>query len=85
MRITFASYDYSTIKYHIAYLSDANLIIFSNDYIIDLTPKGHSFLNNIRSQDVWHKTKETVKPLGTVALDVVVNVASSIVSKFLNL
>jgi hypothetical protein len=81
----YPNHEYSIIKYHIAYLADASLIIFNDGYIFDLTPKGHAFLNNIRNQDVWNRTKETIKPLGSAALDVIANVASSIVSKFLNL
>lgn len=81
----YSNYDYFVINYYIIYLTEAGLIHFNNDYIIDLSPKGHSFLNNIRSQDIWSKTKETIKPLGTVSLDIVANIASSIVSKFFNL
>lgn len=57
----FNNYDLDVILYHIKYIRDAELIEPASDTIIlDLTPKGHEFLNNIRSASIWKATKEKV-------------------------
>lgn len=57
----FNNYDLDVILYHIKYIRDAELIEPASDTIIlDLTPNGHEFLNNIRSASIWKATKEKV-------------------------
>ena len=46
--------------------------------IIDLTPQGHEYLNNIRTDTAWNQVKAKIQPLGSVALSVVAEVAKSL-------
>jgi hypothetical protein len=71
--------------YHMKYLIDACFVQAENGYFRDLTPAGHAFLNNVRDNVVWAKTKEAVKPLGQVAISVVSEIAASVVRKMLEL
>lgn len=79
------SYSPDEIKYHFkqAYLSD--FLIGYEEYIYgefavkDLSPKGHNFLANIRSDTIWNKTKEKAKEVGSNSLTTLVNIASQII------
>ena len=57
-------YSHDEIIYHILQARDSGLITTSSFYdsgrsvyITDLTPKGHEFLANIRTETVWNKLK----------------------------
>ena len=71
--------------YHMKYLIDAGFIQARHNYFRDITPIGRDFLNNVRDDKVWSATKKAVKPVGTVALNIVSEVAASIVKKTFNL
>lgn len=72
-------------NYHVKYLFDDHLIEGSNGYVFDITPTGRDYLNNVRDDNIWKKTKERIQPLGTVALGIVSEIAKSFVSKKLGL
>ncbi|MDL2217377.1 DUF2513 domain-containing protein [Christensenellaceae bacterium OttesenSCG-928-M15] len=48
--------------------------------IHELTMKGHDFLDNIRSESVWKETKSKATSVGSFALDVISQIASSIIT-----
>jgi len=50
-----------------------------------LTSAGHNFLDNIRNQDIWSKTKAKFKGLGGVGLTVIAAIAEAEVKKHLGL
>lgn len=50
-------------------------------YIRDLTPAGHEFLANIRSETLWNTTKETAKKVGSFSLDTLTKIAINVVSE----
>ncbi len=79
--------DYALNKsiYHMKYLVDAGFIQAKNGYFLDITPNGRDFLNNIRNDAVWAETQKAVKPLGTVAINIVSDIAASVVKKMFNL
>lgn len=74
------------IRYHIVQASKANLIepIYIDDYekiyIDDLTPKGHEFLANIRSDTVWNKTKDVLSDIGTTSVTAIVQISCQVIS-----
>jgi hypothetical protein len=49
--------------------------------IVDLTPKAHEFLADIRSDAVWKKTKSISKEVGSNSLKSLMNIASSVVTE----
>ena len=67
------------------FLLDANFIEMVNGGIIDITPKGRDYLNNIRNSDIWEKTKLKLQPLGAVAFDIVSEVGKSYIFSKLGL
>lgn len=48
-----------------------------NDGVRDITPKGLDYLNNVRNESVWSKTKERIKPMEQVTFDLISEVAKS--------
>ena len=58
---------------------------FTNDWIIDLSPAGHEYLNNIRTETAWKQVKQKVQPLGSAALSVMADVARALVLSKLGL
>ncbi len=67
----------------------ANTISVSNSTlpqictILDLTFGGHQFLANIRSDDVWSKTKTISKKLGVESVHAIVEIAANVVTALL--
>lgn len=47
--------------------------------ILDLTPKAHEFLANIRSDTIWNKTKSSAAKVGSFALPALQQIAATIV------
>lgn len=56
-----------------------------NSKIMDLSPKGHEFIQNIRSQSVWGKTKELAKSAGSFAIGILADTAISVVKARLSI
>lgn len=48
--------------------------------VIDITPKAHEFLANIRNDNVWIKTKDIASKVGSFSLDVLKSCASAVIS-----
>ena len=79
------------LAYHLELLMEAGFlkgksgIGFGAPMVNKLTWKGHEFLDDIRDQDIWAKTKERLKGLQSVALSVVSEVAKAEIKKRLGL
>jgi len=82
-------YDFKTVGYHCSILYDAGLVYdYKGQYAGDelyffgvgrLTWEGHDFLDKIRSETVWNKTKETITSKGLpFVIDVVKEVAAAV-------
>lgn len=75
--------------YHINYCIDADLL--SSDQpqglyeiaIIDLTPKGHDFLENIRDNKVWASAKNVAGKVGAKSLEAIIQISSNVVSELI--
>lgn len=46
----------------------------------DLTYDGHQFLADIRSNDIWIKTKSVASKVGSMSVSAIIQIASSVVS-----
>lgn len=84
-------YTMKQVAYHCKVLHDGGYISsykaqFASDEIYSfivgsLTWEGHDFLDKIREDTVWAKTKDTIKSKGLpMVLDVIKDVASSIIA-----
>lgn len=75
------------IRYHIYQCYKAGLIelngredLAGNIGIQDLTPSGHSFLANIRSDNIWKDVKEISSKVGSSSLSALSQIATGVVS-----
>ena len=78
-------YSHEEIIYHIKQCNESHLISGVQSYdcgdeinIQDLTPSGHQFLANIRSETNWQKTKEIANKSGSVALNILETISRGI-------
>lgn len=86
-------FDRDVVLYHIrqcelyGYFTEVRRYVNGDDdcVIIDLSPKGHEFLRDIRSEKIWDQAMKKILPLGTVSLSILQQVASSIILKQLSL
>lgn len=85
-------YEYLEVTYHLrqcdlcGYLYQPSFFVDNTCIVMDLTPKGHEFLANIREQSIWNKTKDIAKKVGCNSLatlsEIAVNVVSQIVQSY---
>ena len=52
--------------------------------VTSITCKGHEFLDNIRDNGVWDKTKNVVGKLSSVSINLISNVAAQIITKIID-
>ena len=82
--------DLNLVSFHVSLLVDNNYIEVLNisccdidydDYMIKrLTADGCDYLDNIRNDTIWNKTKEAISNVGgTCALDIVKSIAGKII------
>ena len=82
-------YNFKTVGYHCSILYDAGLVYdYKGKYAENelyffgvgrLTWEGHDFLDKIRSDTVWNKTKETITSKGLpFVIDVIKEVAAAV-------
>ena len=69
--------------YHLVLLRDAGFIEGKHaEYgTFRITNAGHDYLDTVRDEEVWRKTKSLVGAAGTYTLSIVAEVAKSIASK----
>lgn len=51
---------------------------------VQLTFKGHEYLDNIRSPEVWSRSKKIAGKIGSVSLDVMATIASKVIAELIN-
>ena len=73
--------------YNVCLMVDAGLLnrvgnlASGNIRKVQLSWEGHEFLDSIRNEDVWTKTKEKLSAVGgTAALDVIKSVATNLIT-----
>lgn len=86
-----ANYTHDEIVYHVRQCKMAQLIVnvtFNDggDYfsIQDLSPKGHEFLENIRSDNMWNDTKAVATKVGSYSLSSLTIIATGILTQIIN-
>lgn len=83
-------YSSDEIGYHIVQCAKSELIDGLKYYdggesllISDLTPEGHEFVANIRSDNNWNKTKSILKNVGSESLDSIKQVATGVITSLI--
>src|SRR3954468_7324025 len=70
--VAVSGFSWDQIDYHLEQLAMAGLIVgqrqMSGFEFRQLTPAGHDFLDAVRSQDTWSKTKDVAKKAGAWSL-----------------
>ncbi|WP_217077715.1 DUF2513 domain-containing protein [Clostridium baratii] len=83
------SYSSQEILYHIkqcelsGLLTKVSWFLNGDCLIYDLSPYGHEFLANIRSNTNWNKTKEISKKVGSTSLNVLSQIAANVISELI--
>lgn len=84
---TLNAYSQEEIMYHILQCKKAGLIDGCEFYcgydagtISDLSPSGHQFLADIRSESVWNKTKDISQNIGSNSLDVLKQISAGVLT-----
>lgn len=82
-----ANYSPEEIIYHISQCKKADLIdgcqfydIGESGVVSDLTPKGHQFLADIRSDTVWKDVKDVSKKVGSNSISAISQIATGVIS-----
>lgn len=76
-------YEYDTVAYHLrqcdlgGYLYHCSCTLRMDFIIMDLTPKAHEFLANIRDNTFWNKVKRKAAELGTTSLEMIPQIATA--------
>lgn len=81
------NYSHEEILYHILQCKKAGLVDGCEFYfgadagtVCDLSPYGHQFLANIRSESVWNKTKDIAQNIGSNSLDVLKQISAGVLT-----
>ena len=75
------------VNYHLVLMMDADLIeiegrMLNGDVLLrGLTWQGHEYLETIRDPEIWKKTKEGARKVGSMSLDVLRDIAKGLVKK----
>ncbi|OCS82270.1 DUF2513 domain-containing protein [Caryophanon tenue] len=86
------TYGRDTVIYSILKLKEANYINASVTYADDeiyhlavssITFDGHSFLDNIRDNTVWRKTKEITSSVSSASIGIVANTAYTVLTSYI--
>lgn len=85
-----SKYDSDTVMYHIrqcdlsGYLLNTNWTAFDYVCIEDLTPEGHSFVANTRTDERWKRAKGVFTAIGGFSLKLVSATAEGITTAMIN-
>lgn len=90
--MTIDHYSNDDVVYTIKMLKDTGYINaqfhgYDNQYIYcisSLTWKGHQFLDNIRDNGVWQKTKSILSKFTSVSLEITSQVASQVIANLIS-
>ncbi|WP_300385165.1 DUF2513 domain-containing protein [Clostridium sp.] len=83
------SYSYEEILYHIkqceltGFLTKVSWYLSGSCMIHDLSPSGHKFIADIRSETNWNKTKEISKKIGSSSLDTLKQISIGVISELM--
>lgn len=66
------------------YFSESVEDMAGNFNVYDLSPRGHEFLADIRSDNVWNKTKSAAKEIGVSSLRGLSSIAAQVVTAIIN-
>ena len=84
------TYSFEELYYHLrqcdmnGYFSKTGEDMSRNFRVYDLTPKAHEFLADIRSENIWNKTKSAAKEIGVSSLHGLSSIAAQIITAIIS-
>ena len=83
------TYNHEEILYHIRQCEASGLFLkvqyfFGGFSIVDLSSEGHQFVNDIRQDTNWNRTKEVAKNVGSTSLDVLKDVSAKVLANLIS-
>lgn len=87
--IRLSDYPVEEILYHVkqceafGLVTKASWTLDGAFFISDLSPEGHMFLANIRSDNNWSKTKEIYRKIGVESIDAIKQISTGVVSELI--
>ena len=78
-------YDYDKIAYHLrqcdlnGFFYHCSCTLRMDFIIVDLSPKAHEFLANIRDNTFWNKVKRKAAEIGTASLEMLPQIAAAMI------
>lgn len=85
-----SKYSNDEIEYHVhqceytGYFTLVTWVLSGDCTVFDLSPKGHQFLADIRSDTVWDKVKSKAAKIGTFSLNALTQIATAVVTELIN-
>lgn len=82
-------YTFDEVRYHIDQCDLSRLLTRVHKFmdgsciIEDLSPSGHQFLADIRSDNNWNKTKSIAKSVGTSSLTAIKEIATNVIAELI--
>lgn len=82
-------YPREEILYHVRQCEHSGLFLkvvhyFGGFSIQDLSPYGHQFINDIRQDNNWNRTKDIAKNVGSFSLDVLKDISSQVIATLIS-
>ena len=83
------NYSYDEVIYHLrqcelcGFFYRASFSMNRTCTVTDLSPKGHQFLADIRSDNIWKKTKNVATQIGSFSLDTLVKISSAVITELI--
>ena len=84
-----ANYSFETLVYHLKQCDLNGYFVNMESYgmysfdVAYLSPKGHAFLADIRSDTVWNHTKKVAGKIGVWSLDTLTKIAVGVVTELI--
>ena len=84
-----SKYPREGILYHVRQCEHSGLFLkvvhyFGGFSIQDLSPYGHQFINDIRQDNNWNRTKDIAKNVGSFSLDVLKDISSQVITNLIS-
>lgn len=85
----FPNYTYDEVMYHIrqcelsGFFYKASGSISGSYDVHDLSPLGHQFLADIRSDTIWSKTKSIAHQIGSNSLDTLIKISTGVLAELI--
>ncbi len=86
-KISIEGYNFNQISYHLSLIAEAGFLCLTKEQPLiglsftRLSWQGHDYIDSIRGQEIWDKTKEGIKDTGSFTIDFVKQLAIGFVKK----